>query len=51
MGIGVSQKMHVTGGLLGCSLGKGIAFSSSGFGHTLGLTVLASELDRRVRFS
>ena len=60
MGIVVSQKMQVTGGLVGYNLGKGESFLSD-FGHNLGkvislssgfgLSVLPSELDRRVRFS
>ena len=64
MGIMVSQKMQVTGGLVGYNLGKGESFLSD-FGHNLGhnlgkvislssgfgLSVLPSELDRRVRFS
>ena len=46
MGIAISQKMQVTGGLLGHDLGNESTFSS-GFGL---LAVLTSELDKQVRF-
>ena len=46
MGMVMSQKMQVTGGLLGHDLGKGAAFPPG-----VGLAAWASELKERAWFS